>query len=121
MRAQMVTLGNQSLQHDDLQREAKANEQNYLLYLSKREQERTSDALDRTRIENVAIAVPPAIPALPVHGATYIILLALCIATIFSLAAVYIIDYWDPAFHSPAQVIDTLRIPVVVAMPRRPA
>ena len=66
----MVKLGSQSLQQADLQREAKANEQNYLLYLSKREQERTSDALDRTRIENVAIAVPPAIPVLPVHGPT---------------------------------------------------
>ena len=38
----MVKLGSQSLQQADLQREAKANEQNYLLYLSKREQERTS-------------------------------------------------------------------------------
>ena len=28
----------------------------------------TSDALDKTRIANVAIAVPPAIPALPTHG-----------------------------------------------------
>ena len=47
IQSQMVKLGSQSLQQADLEREAKADEQNYLLYLSKREQERTSDALDR--------------------------------------------------------------------------
>ena len=121
IQSQMVKLGSQSLQQADLEREAKANEQNYLLYLSKREQERTSDALDRTRIENVAIAVPPAIPALPEHGLTYILLIAFGIAAILSLATTYAIDYFDPTFHNPAQVIDTLGIPVVVAIPKRTA
>jgi uncharacterized protein involved in exopolysaccharide biosynthesis len=119
MQSQMVKLGSESLLLADLQREAKANEQNYLLYLSKREQERTSDALDRTRIENVAIAVPPAIPALPEHGPTYILLLAFGLAASLSLVTAYTVDYLDPSFHTPAQVIDVLRIPVVVALPKR--
>ena len=121
MQAQMVKLGGQALQQADLQREAKANEQNYLLYLSKREQERASDALDRTRIENVTIVVPPAIPVLPVHGPLFILLLAFGIAAIVSLATTFIIDYFDPSFHTPAQVADVLGIPVVVAMPKRTA
>jgi uncharacterized protein involved in exopolysaccharide biosynthesis len=121
MQSQMVKLGSQSLQQADLQRELKANEQNYLLYLSKREQERTSDALDRTRIENVAIAVPPAIPALPAHGLAYIFLFALGIAAMVSLATAFIIDYFDPSFHTPAEVVEILGIPVVVAMPKRSA
>jgi uncharacterized protein involved in exopolysaccharide biosynthesis len=121
MQSQMVKLGSQSLEQADLQREAKANEQNYLLYLSKREQERTSDALDRTRIENVAIAVPPAIPVLPAHGPIYILLAAFGIAAMFSLPTAYFIDYFDPSFHTPAQVADILRIPVVVAVPKRTA
>ena len=95
IQSQMIKLGSQSLQQADLEREAKADEQNYLLYLSKREQERTSDALDRTRIENVAIAVPPAIPALPAHGPIYILLIAFGMAAIFSLTATYAIDYFD--------------------------
>jgi uncharacterized protein involved in exopolysaccharide biosynthesis len=119
MQSQMVKLGSQSLQQADLQREAKANEQNYLLYVSKREQERTSDALDRTRIENVAIAVPPAIPALPVQGPAYILLVAFGVAAILSFPTAYIIDYFDPSFHTPAQVADILGIPVVVAVPKR--
>jgi uncharacterized protein involved in exopolysaccharide biosynthesis len=117
----MVKLGSQSLDLADLQREAKANEQNYLLYLSKREQERTSDALDRTRIENIAIAVPPAIPALPAHGLPLILACAFGITVILSLAAAYTVNYLDPSFHSPAQVVDILGIPLVVAVNKRAA
>ena len=118
---QMVKLVGQSLQQADLQREAKADEDNYLLYLSKREQERTSDALDRTRIENVAIAVPPAIPALPTEGPGVLLLAAFVIAVILSLATAYTVDYFDPSFHTPGQVIDMLGIPVVIAVPKRTA
>ncbi len=64
----MVTLDQLALSRRDLEREAKAAEGNYLLYLGKREQERASNAMDVTRIANVAIAVPPAIPVLPTHS-----------------------------------------------------
>ncbi len=121
IQSQMVKLGSLSLQQADLEREAKADEQNYLLYLSKREQERTSDALDRTRIENVAIAVPPAIPALPAHGPIYILLIAFGLAAMLSLTTAYTINYFDPSFQTPAQVIDILGIPVVIAMPKKTA
>jgi uncharacterized protein involved in exopolysaccharide biosynthesis len=121
MQSQMVTLAGQSLQLADLERDAKANEQNYLLYLSKREQERTSDALDRTRIENVAIAVPPAIPVLPAHSILYVLALALGLALIVSLATAYMFDYVDSSFHTPDQVVESLRIPIVIALPKRSA
>jgi uncharacterized protein involved in exopolysaccharide biosynthesis len=121
MQAEMITLGSQALQQADLEREVKANEENYLLYLSKREQERTSDALDRTRIQNVAIAVPPSIPALPTRGALFILLAAFGMAAMFSVAVAYIMDYFDSSFHTPAEVADILGIPVVVAFPKRTA
>ena len=54
MRAQMVTLDADAVKQSALIREAKADEGNYLLYLGKREQERTSDAFDLKRIANVA-------------------------------------------------------------------
>jgi polysaccharide biosynthesis protein PslE len=121
MQARLIELGSQSLQQADLQREAKANEQNYLLYLSKREQERTSSALDQTRIANVAVAVPPAIPVLPVHGFLFVIQVALGLAILLSVAMAYAFEYFDTSFHTPAQVSETLGIPIVVAMPRRTA
>jgi uncharacterized protein involved in exopolysaccharide biosynthesis len=121
IRAEMVNLDQLSLSQQDLQREAKAAETNYLLYLAKREQERTSNALDITRIANVAIAVPPVIPVLPVFGWPMIVLMGLGSATVFSLGAAYATDYLDPSFHTPAQVIEILGIPVIAAIPKRPA
>ncbi len=41
MRSQMVSLDADAVQQEALMRDAKANEGNYLLYLGKREQERT--------------------------------------------------------------------------------
>jgi uncharacterized protein involved in exopolysaccharide biosynthesis len=121
MQSQMVKLASESLQQADLQREAKANEQNYLLYLSKREQERTSSALDKTRIANVAVAVPPAIPVLPTHGLLFVIQVALGFATMLGIGMAYVVEYFDTSLHTPAQVIGTLGIPFVVAVPRRGA
>jgi uncharacterized protein involved in exopolysaccharide biosynthesis len=121
IQAQMVNLDQLALSQQDLQREAKAAETNYLLYLAKREQERTSNALDVTRIANVAIAVPPAIPVLPVLSWPIIILIALGSATVLGIGAAYAADYFNPSFHTPAQVIEMLGIPVVVAMPRKTA
>jgi uncharacterized protein involved in exopolysaccharide biosynthesis len=118
---QMVGLDQLALSQHDLQREAKAAENNYLLYLGKREQERASNAMDVTRIANVAIAVPPAIPVLPVFGWSLIVLVALSGAAVLALGAGYAADYFDSSFHSPAQVTDSLGIPVVIAMPKRTA
>jgi uncharacterized protein involved in exopolysaccharide biosynthesis len=121
MKWEMVKLGSQSLEQADLQREAKANEQNYLLYLSKREQERTSSALDSTKIADVAVAVPPAIPVLPAYGFLSILQIALGLATLASMIAAYSIEYFDRSFNTPGQVVETLGIPLVVAMPKRTA
>ncbi len=118
---QMVNLDQLSVAQQDLQREVKAAEDNYLLYLGKREQEHTSNALDVTRIANVAIAVPPAIPALPVLGWPMILLICFSTATVLGIGTAYTVDYFDPTFHTPAQVIDILDIPVVVSMARKTA
>jgi uncharacterized protein involved in exopolysaccharide biosynthesis len=121
IQGQMVNLDQLSLTLQDLLRDAKADESNYLLYLAKREQERTTNALDATRIANVAIAVPPAIPVLPVFSFPMIVLVALSSATVLSLATAYAADYFDPSFQTPAQVIGLLGIPVVVSVPRKTA
>jgi uncharacterized protein involved in exopolysaccharide biosynthesis len=121
MKGEMVNLDQLSLSQQDLQREAKADENNYLLYLAKREQERASNALDVTRIANVAIAVPPAIPVLPVYSWPMIVLVGLGSAVALSIGAAYTVDYLDSSFHTPAQVIDILGIPVVVAVSKKTA
>jgi uncharacterized protein involved in exopolysaccharide biosynthesis len=121
LQAQMVDLDEKALQEADLRRDAKANEDNYLLYLSKREQARTSDALDRTRIANVAIAVPPSVPALPTLSIPLITFAALVLALLLSVSTAYGVDYFDSSFHTPSQVMTALDVPVVISISRKTA
>lgn len=121
LQAKMVNLDQLSLEQQDLLREAKADETNYLLYEGKREQEKATDALDSTRIANVAIAVPPAIPVLPQYGLSMILLAAFGLGLAASLATAYMLDYLDSSFYTPTQVADTLGIPIVISFPRKTA
>lgn len=119
MQDQMVALDTEALQQQDLQRDMKVNEDNYLLYQSKWQQQQTSDALDRTRISNVAIADPPEVPALPVYSLTTFLLAGFAASIAISVIGAYVVDYLDATFHTPAEVIDILDIPVVIAVPKR--
>jgi uncharacterized protein involved in exopolysaccharide biosynthesis len=121
LKAQVRKTGSQSLDEAALQREAKAAERNYLQYLDQREQARGANTLDKTRIGHVAIAVPPARPVLPAHGPAFILFIAFASAALVSFPMTYLLDYFDPSFHTPAQVTEILRVPVVVAVPKRTA
>jgi uncharacterized protein involved in exopolysaccharide biosynthesis len=119
MQEQMVSLDQKALKQADLFRDAKTNEDNYLLYISKREQERASDALDQKRIANVAIAVPPTIPALPKFNLSTVILMGFFLAIVVSASTTYTVDYLDSSFRTPKDVVDILGIPVVAGVPKR--
>lgn len=119
MQEQMVSLDQKAIKQADLFRDAKTNEDNYLLYVSKREQERASDALDQRRIANVAIAVPPTIPALPKFNLSTVILMGFFLALVVSASTTYTVDYLDSSFRTPKDVVDVLGIPVVAGVPKR--
>jgi uncharacterized protein involved in exopolysaccharide biosynthesis len=121
MRAQMVDLDGMSVRQTKLLREEKADEANYLLYLNKREQERTSDALDRRRIADVAIAVPPVVPALPAFNPFLVGFGGLILAILAAVAGAFIAEWMDPSFRSPDEVIDTLNLPVLATIPLQAA
>jgi uncharacterized protein involved in exopolysaccharide biosynthesis len=121
MQRQMVDLDQNALQQADLVREVKANEANYLLYLSKREQERTSDALDEKRIGNVAIAIPPTLPVLPEYSPFLLLTISLFAAVFVSVGAAFVAEYLDPSFRTPAEVIEILRIPVLASVAKQKA
>jgi uncharacterized protein involved in exopolysaccharide biosynthesis len=121
MQSQMVSLDAKAVQHGALQRDVKANEDNYLLYLSKREQERTSDALDEKRIANVAIAVPATVPASPAHNPWSIMFSGFFLALIAGFGAGYLAELADPSFRTPSEVEKLLNITVLAALPKRMA
>jgi uncharacterized protein involved in exopolysaccharide biosynthesis len=121
MQSELVSLDVKALQHGALLRETKANEDNYLLYLTKREQERTSDALDEKRIANVAIAVPANVPALPAHSPFSIMLAGFFLAVLGGVVAGYLADFMDPSFRTPDELEEMLKINVLAAVPRQAA
>ena len=86
--------------------------------VSKREQERASDALDQKRIANVAIAVPPAIPTLPLASLSMVVMIGFVVAIAGSAGAAYAVEFLDSSFRTPGDVIDILGIPVVAAVPK---
>ena len=117
MQQQMVDLDQKAIKQADLLRDSKTDESSYLLYLSKREEERASDALDQKRIANVAIAVPPVIPTLPLASLSMVLMIGFAVAIVGSAGAAYVVDFLDSSFRTPRDVIDVLGISVVAAVP----
>lgn len=115
LKAQISKPGGNSLEGSNLEREVKVDEQSYLRYLSRREQERVRD---RTATVCAALATPPTLPTSPVHGRAVIFLIALGLATAVSLPTALILDSFDPCFHTPTQVTETLGIAAVWAVPK---
>jgi uncharacterized protein involved in exopolysaccharide biosynthesis len=121
MQLEMVSLDLKAVKQSKLLRDVKANESNYLLYLNKREQERTSDALDSKRIANVAIAVPAEVPVLPAHSPLSIMFAGFWVALLAGIGAGYLAELMDPSFRTPAEVAEFLNISVVTSVPRQAA
>lgn len=121
MKLQMVDLDKKAIEQAALVREVKADEGNYLLYLNKREQQRSSDVLDQKRIADVAIAVPAVVPALPAHSPVLVTFIGIVLALFVSVAAVFTMEYLDGSFRTPAEVAEVLQMPVLASMPRRVA
>ncbi len=106
-----------SVDQQDLMRTAKADEDNYLLYLRKREEARIGDALDERRILNVAIVEPPAAPALPTHSVLLYFLLAFGLAMAFSVGMAFTAEYFDPTIRTPDEAHAVLEVPVLAWLP----
>jgi uncharacterized protein involved in exopolysaccharide biosynthesis len=116
-RSQAEQLEQKGIVQQDLLRMQKTDEENYLLYLRKREEARISDALDQRRILNMAVAEQPVAPVLPSRSPWLIIGLGLVIGLVTSTGMALTADYLDPSFRTPTEVFDELKIPVLAAVP----
>jgi uncharacterized protein involved in exopolysaccharide biosynthesis len=118
-RAQLGVIDVNGATQQDLLREVKEAEGNYLLYEQKREEARIGDALDRQRIVNVAIAEAATVPALPAHPHWALtLLLGTLLAGLASPGLAFAVDYFDPSLRTPDELQETLRIPVLAALPK---
>ena len=110
-------LDQKGIQQQDLLRKVKTEEDNFLLYEHKREEARMTDALDQTRILNVAIAEQPGTPALPSNSRWLVFGLGAVLALAISAGAAFTLEYTNPSFRTPSEVLSELNIPVLAAVP----
>jgi uncharacterized protein involved in exopolysaccharide biosynthesis len=108
------------IDEQDLARNAKLTEENYVVYEKKQEEARISDALDRQRIVNVSIAERPSVPVLPSTLPTpLVLLLGTVLAGLLSGGLAFGADRVDASLRTPHEVEQVLDIPFVAAIPER--
>jgi uncharacterized protein involved in exopolysaccharide biosynthesis len=118
-RALARQLGEAAIVQDDLTSSEKAAQENYLLYVKKREEARMGDALDEGGIVNVAIAEQAVVPALPVWPAGTVVLVGFVAALTSGAGAAFVADYLDPALRTPEDALACLKIPVLASLPEK--
>lgn len=109
-------LGQKEIVQEDLLRNVKVGEDNYALYLQKTEEARISEALDRRRIINVAIAEVPTVPSLPSNQRYLTLLMGTILAVLTSIGITFLAEYLDSTFRTPDEVKTYLDIPVLASM-----
>ena len=111
------TIDAKGAQQSDLVRNVKTAEDNYVLYVRKREEARISDALDSKRIVNVAIAEAATVPALPTLHLAWMLIGGFFAASVVSVGAAYAVDRLDPLFHTPDELYRYLDTKVLASIP----
>jgi uncharacterized protein involved in exopolysaccharide biosynthesis len=101
---------------DGLLREKNAEEANYLLYMRKQEEARISDALDESRIINVTVVEPVAVPVVPSRSRPLVLFLGLLAAIVVSLGVAVVAEYLDPSLRTSEDIQEFLDLPVLASV-----
>ncbi len=117
-RTESQQLAHKEVLQQGMLRAAKADEENYMLYLRKQEEARISDALDQQRFSNVVVAEPATVPYAAQGRWLLVVLLGGLIASVASVILALAMDRWDPSFRTPDEVESFLGTPVVAAFPK---
>jgi uncharacterized protein involved in exopolysaccharide biosynthesis len=116
---QAASFDQKEVVEQSLLRDEKAQEANYLLYQRKQEEARISNALDRSRIVNVAVAEEAAVPAMPSRSRPATLLAGLLAAIAASIAAAAAAEYLNPSLKTSDDVKIFLNVPVLASVSSR--
>jgi len=105
------------VEQQQLLRTAKTAEENYLLYLRKREEARINDALDQAQLLNVEIAEKASIPSFSTQSTWSLSLVGFVLAIAVSGGIVFTLEYLNPSFRTPREVEAVLNVAVLAAVP----
>jgi uncharacterized protein involved in exopolysaccharide biosynthesis len=113
-----LQLGQNTLDQQDLLRQVKTNEDSYLLYVQKAQQERAADALDAKRISNVAITEAPSVPLRPAWPPALVVALGFFLALSVAAGTAWVAEKMDGSFRTPDEVREFLDLPVIASVPK---
>jgi uncharacterized protein involved in exopolysaccharide biosynthesis len=110
---QALLIDQKAIQRTDLLRNIKTAEDSYLLYVQKQEQARISEELDKSRVLNVSVAEMAIVPSFPVYSPWLMVVAALTLALMMSIAVGFLSDYFDPTFRAPEEIEVFLGVPLL--------
>jgi uncharacterized protein involved in exopolysaccharide biosynthesis len=113
---QASELDQQEVTQEGLLRDKNTEEANYLLYMRKQEEARISDALDESRIINVAVVEPVAVPVVPSRSRPLVLFLGLVAAIVVSLGVAVVAEYLDPSLRTSEDIKEFLDLPVLASV-----
>lgn len=119
LKSRATWLQQQGVVQQNMMRNFKTAEADYLLYLSKAEEARIENALDTRRILNVALAESPTVPALPVHSALWSLAISGFAAGLAAIGLAFVSDNLDPTVRTPNEVEMLLDLPILGILPKR--
>jgi uncharacterized protein involved in exopolysaccharide biosynthesis len=118
-RGKAQALDRRDAEQQDLARALKSAETKYVLYEQKQEEARISDALDQTRIANVAVAQAPRVPLAAQRSRSLAWLIVLLPLTLtLSLAIALALDAFAQRIRTPDELEEAIRASILLSAPR---
>jgi uncharacterized protein involved in exopolysaccharide biosynthesis len=121
-RRQIMTLDGFEKQMNELARQVEINEGNYKLYLTKFEEAKISESMDKQKIANVRV-IEPAVPNMkPVRPRKKMNVLAGgFLGLLIGVGVAFLIEFINPVFRTREDVDQFLGLPVLAIIPKEKA
>jgi uncharacterized protein involved in exopolysaccharide biosynthesis len=116
---ELKTLDGFEKKMNELERQVAIDEANYKLYLTKFEEAKISERMDRQKIANVSV-IEPAVPIFkPVKPRKALnIFLGAFLGLLAGIGTAFSIEFFHPVFRTPEDVDQFLSLPVLATLPK---
>ena len=116
---QLKTLGGFEKQMNELERQVGINEANYKLYLTKFEEAKISENMDKQKIANVRV-IEPAVPIMrPVKPKKRLnVMIGGFLGLFAGIGLAFLIEFIHPVFRTREDVDQFLGLPVLATLPK---
>ncbi|MDQ2899664.1 MAG: hypothetical protein M3Y07_07660 [Acidobacteriota bacterium] len=119
-RRELAKLERSTADDGDLNRAIKNAEENYQLYAKKREEARITDALDKDKIANVAVAEPSSIPLIAKPKLSGTVITGFLFGALLILGTSFLIGTRRKTVYTPWELEGLTYIPVLATVPYQP-